>query len=188
MLYDILSNRLAVNILKRLSENEKKKDYSTNINEIVGNRQSIETALSLLASEGLVYREEQVVSISEKGKRFIDSFDALVAVYRNEPAEKRGSIEIKYELTDFEKKILFLLFKLFSESDEDISLSSLTQELFPYENVDKRKLRVSRAISRLEQLNLARKIKKERNVFSRITETGIKVVKRQIATEVKKVL
>ena len=50
MLFDILTNRLAVNILKGLSESEKKKEYSTNVNELIGSRESIEVAVVLLAS------------------------------------------------------------------------------------------------------------------------------------------
>jgi len=188
MLFDILTNRLAVNILKGLSESEKKKEYSTNIHEITGSRESIEIAVILLASEGLIYREDLLLSISEKGKRFIDAFDKLVAIMKNEPAELKESVEIKYDLTDFEKKVLFTLFRLYQETGEDVSLASLTEELFPYENLDRRKLRISKELKKLEQLNLAKKVKKERNVFAEITESGLKVIKRQIETEVKRVL
>ena len=188
MLYDILTNRLAVNILKGLSENEKKKVYSANINELIGRREQVDVAVVLLASEGLVYKEEQLLSISEKGKRFIEAFDNIVAIFRNEPDEAKENVEIKYDLTEFEKKVLFTLFRVYQETGEDVALSTLTQELFPYENPEKRKLRISKELKKLEQLNLAKKIKKERNVFAEITDSGLKVIKRQIVKEVKKVL
>lgn len=188
MLFDILTNRLAVNILKGLSESEKKKEYSTNVNELMGSRENIEVAVVLLAAEGLVYKEEQLLSISEKGKRFIDAFDKLVGIIKNEQAETKENFEIKYDLTDFEKKVLFTLFRLNQETGEDVSLAALTEELFPYEDVDRRKLRISKELKKLEQLNLATKVRKERNVFAELTESGLKVIKRQIETEVKRVL
>jgi hypothetical protein len=188
MLYDILANRVSVNILKVLSDNEKKKSYSTNINEIVGNREQVEVAVVLLSSEGLIYKEDQLLSISEKGKKFIDAFDKLVVVFKNEQLQEKENIEIKYDLTEFEKKVLFTLFRLYQETGEDVALATLTQELFPYENPERRKLRTSKELKKLEQLNLAKKIKKERNVYAEITDSGMKVIKRQIESEVKKVL
>ena len=188
MLYDVLSNRLCVNILKQLSESERKKVYSTSINEVIGSRAGVEVAAILLVSEGLVYREEHLLSISEKGKRFIELFDMLVALMRNERIETKENVEIKYELTEFEKKVLFTLLRLHQETGGDVSLSAITEELFPYENAERRKLRISKELKKLEQLNLAKKIKKERNVFAELTESGFKVIKRQIENEVNKVL
>jgi len=184
MLYDILKNRAAVNILKQLSENEFRKAYTTPASDFRGD----EEAISLLSAEKLIYNEDSLLSISEKGKKFIEVFDNLVSVFNEKASEKKPSIAIEYGLSEFEKKIIFLLFRIQRETGEDVPLLFLTQELFPYEDAGRRKLRVSRELSKLEQLNLIKKIKKERNVFAQITESGMKVVKRQIVTEVKKVL
>jgi len=188
MLYDVLKNRASVNILKQLSENELKKDYTTKVSELKGSQREIADAVAILASEKLIYNEDSLLSISEKGKKFIEAFDRLVELFKAQQEQSTKNIEIQYNLSDFEKKILFVLFKVHKETGEDILLSSLTQELFPYEDVSRRKLRVSRELSKLEQLNLVNKAKKERNVFVQITDSGLKVVKRQIVTEVKKVL
>jgi len=188
MLYDILKNRASVNILKQLSEKELKKSYSSSISDFRYDKKQLDEAIAILSTEGLIYKEGSLISISEKGKRFIEIFDKLVELFKAEKTRPEKNIEVTYDLTDFEKKVLFTLFKIHHETGRDVSLSNLTEELFPYEKSEKKKIRVSKELTKLEQLNLAKKIKRERNVFAQITDSGIKVVKRQIITEVKKVL
>ncbi len=187
MLYDILINRKAVNILKELSENDKNKQYSTQRAHFGLSKDNIE-AIQLLCDNGLVYSEDGLISISEKGKRFIDTFDKLVALFNEEEIKRDSNVEIKYDLTDVEKRILLLILKLQQEKSGPVSLSTVTREMYPYSDVTKKKCTVSRQISKLEQLNLVERNKLQREVFFQLTYPGMKVAKSQVVKEISRIL
>ncbi len=186
MLYDLLTSRPAINILKKLSDKDKDKKYAIKIRELAGDYKKAEEAVKLLSERGLVYVEDGLLSISEKGKKFIDIFDQLVDLSSQKEKKRETNVEIRYDLSDFEKKTLFMLLRLQQETNRPVSLTTLSRELFPYENYEQKKTRVSRQLNKLEHLNLVRKIKK-REVMAEVTDTGTKVVKRQLVTEISRI-
>lgn len=188
MLYDILINRPAVNILKHLSEKDKKKKYTADAKDIARQYKGSKDALKLLSEHGLVYAEDDLISISEKGKKFIEIFDQLTGLFRQKEEKRETNVEIHYEISDFEKKLLFMLLRLQQENRQPVSLTQISRELFPYEDYERKKSRISRHINRLEQLNLVRKLKQQREVRMEITETGTKVVKRQLVNEISRIV
>ncbi|MBW3022900.1 hypothetical protein KY308_02260 [Candidatus Woesearchaeota archaeon] len=189
MLYDVLKNRASVNILKILYDNElaNKNSYSlkkSHIQAVIKDDLALDSALITLGYEGLILKEEVegelFISITEKGKQFIAIFDQLILLLSSKAEEARQQVEIKYELTDAEKKLLLTLYKLQKETGKEISLSDLSRELYPYEDSEKKKSKVSSLLSRLQEMNLVEKIKKERKTYSSITESGEKVAQRHI--------
>ncbi|MEM4336705.1 MAG: hypothetical protein QXG86_01750 [Candidatus Woesearchaeota archaeon] len=192
MLYDVLSNRACVNILKIIYDNESqnKNVYSIKKSEIlkkIKNKKDIEDAIITLSYEMLILKEEVEgelhISITEKGKRFIEIFDQLVSLMKDEPIT-RPSVEIKYDLTEIEKKILGTLYRMQVESAKEISLSDLSRELYPYDDYEKKKSKVSSALTRLQSLNLIRKIKNNRTVYASVTDSGEKVAKKIISVNI----
>ena len=190
MLFDILSNRACVNVLKILYDNESsgKTSYSlkkSDILQMMKNKEALEGAIITLAYERLVLKEEAEgdlhLSITEKGKRFIDAFNQIVSIMRDEEPKPRQNIEIKYDLTDSEKKILITLYHMQMEAGKDVSLSDLARELHPYEDSEKKKTRISSHLSRLHEMNLVEKTKKERIVYASVTQSGEKVAKNNVS-------
>src|SRR3989344_2602691 len=121
MLFDVLSNRACVNVLKLLWDSEvaKKSSYSvkkSEILQIIKNKEAVEDAIITLYYEMLILKEEVEgelhLSITEKGKRFIAVFDQLVALMKDEQMPQNPAVEIKYDLTDSEEKVLTTLYHM----------------------------------------------------------------------------
>ena len=193
MLYDVLSNRACVNVLKLLWDSEvaKKSSYSvkkSEILQIIKNKEAVEDAIITLYYEMLILKEEVEgelhLSITEKGKRFIAVFDQLVALMKDEQMPQNPAVEIKYDLTDSEEKVLTTLYHMQIEAGKEISLSDLARELYPYEDYEKKKAKISSILTRLQEMNLAEKTKRERVVFASVTQSGEKVAKNNVAVRV----
>ena len=194
MLFDVLSNRACINVLKILYDNESsgKTSYSlkkSDILQMINYKEAVESAIITLAYERLILKEEAEgelhLSITEKGKQFIAVFDSLVVLMSSdEPVLPQKKIEIKYDLTSAEKKLLLTLYQMQKESGKEISLSSLARELYPYEDSDKKKSAVSSIMKKLQELNLVEKMKNGRMIFASVTESGEKLVNNKSALNV----
>ncbi len=189
-LYDILSDRKAVCILKLLYDKEvvEKSAYSFNFSDIkkeLGLTGKDEEPLANLDNAKLIgiddVEGEKVLTITKKGKHFIEVFDQLVDLFKGEPAlRNEKQVSIKYELTEIEKKILLITYKISKESGaESIPLKTITTELFPHHTYQSKAGTVSRYAKKLEEINLLCR-KKEGNLsFLKITEFGIKALQKQ---------
>jgi len=190
MLYDVLSSRACVNLLKILYDNEvlRKNSYSLKKSDIlqsIRDKGAVDSAIITLAYEALILKEEAEgelhISITEKGKKFIALFDQLVVLMKEEEVISAPKVEIKYDLTDAEKRILLTLYQMQKETGKEISLSDLARELHPYEDYEKKKTKISNILTRLQEMNLAEKTKKERVVYASVTQSGEKVANSNIS-------
>ena len=187
MAYEILKDRGAVRILKLLYDNEviSKKSYSLElsfINEALGPVQL--NSVNVLIKYGLIVSDDgengKILSITEKGKQFITILDQIIFLLTKKEVKKEASIAVTYDLTDTEEKILLVLSKMQKETGDLVQLKSLTQEIGHY----KKSISLSKPIARLEQIGLVYKIKKDKAVLLSVTESGEKVINRQIVKEI----
>lgn len=189
-LYEFLNDRAAICVLKELYELEviKKASYTSKLSEIKNKLNFSEIGLNSinnLIKKGLITSEnvngERIMSITEKGKHFIEIFDQLVELFNPKPIEVvPKKVSIKFELTQLEKKILVIGYKISSEIGRDwVPLKTLTQELYPYEAYERKASQVSRYVARLQELNLAEKKKKGRETLIKITDKGFRTIKEQ---------
>lgn len=92
MLYNLLSDRDAINLLYTLSQKENVQSYQR------------ETAIKL-AKHQLILLDESKIAISSKGKAFLKQLDDLGKIITN----KKSSVRINYSLKQEEKDILLML-------------------------------------------------------------------------------
>ncbi|MFH1064687.1 MAG: hypothetical protein V1729_06395 [Candidatus Woesearchaeota archaeon] len=185
-LYPLLKDRACINVLKILYDNELiDKRYTMSYTQ-VEERISVSgthSTLENLESAGLVsseYSEEGilVLSITKKGKEFIEQFDRLIDVMNGKKEDKKA-YQVKYELTSAEQRVLIMCSKMRSESGTAVMLKALTQEVYPYTDPLSKTRAVSNSAKRLEELNLIKRIKNNNRIFFDVTETGEKVIKEQ---------
>jgi len=192
-LYNILTNRTSVNTLKTVYDNEilEKKGYSIKLSDINHklNSEVPNSAIMILEQEGLINKDEvdndTVLSITNKGKEFIEVFDQLVELFEEKKKsdnkiEGKKNFQVKYELTNQEKRILMLTYRISKEAGmQFIELKSLVTELYPYDDYKKKISGVSRYISKLEELKLMERKKQNRKSMIKVTENGFKTIKQQ---------
>lgn len=192
-LRDLLADRAAINLLKFLFDMEsgERRVYSietSNIKQRFPSFKDIDNSIGILKSLELInedYSEKgQIVSISAKGKQFIDIFDKLVQItdknYGLKAREKAKSFKIEYNLTPKEKRIMVVVFKLSRElGNKPVSLQDLTQEIYPTNSASK-KSGVARHVSKLNELNLIEKQKINNKNFLKLTPTGERTIKEQL--------
>jgi len=185
-LHPILKERKCINILKVLYDNEVlNKKYSMGLSLIL-KRLSISdpsSALLLLAEKGLITtdeaEDEKILSITNKGKEFIEAFDHLVEVVEGK-RQKPKSVFVRYELTTQEKKILVLSYNISKEIGSDfISVKALVMEMFPHHDYNSRVGIVSKSINRLVDLNLIEKLQQNDVNYIKVTLKGIKTIDEQ---------
>lgn len=186
-LYHLLTDRAAVRILKMLYDEEvlNKGSYTMKLSDArkkLGLILSPKSSVTSLSGCGLVTTDsvdgDTIMSITNKGKEFIESFDQLVDIYHGKKPEQK-SIRVKYELTSQEKRIIIMAYKISSEMGKElVPLKTLVQELYPYDQRGKTSV-VSRYISRLEEIKLMQRTKEGREVFVSVTEQGFKTIKEQ---------
>ena len=187
----LLNDRTAINILKILYDNEvlEKSSYTMRLSQA---KQKLSLAAmpvssaELLSSAGLMAFDrvngDCVMSITNKGKEFIEIFDQLVDLCRPQIAETRA-VRIRYELTGIEKKILIIAYRIGKEAGTDfIALKTLVQELYPYDQKGKTAI-VSRYIRKLEEIALVERKKDGRNTVVKLTEKGFKTIREQYLRE-----
>ncbi len=187
----LLKDRTAVNILKLIYDSEvlQKNSYTTRLSRIAGKtgggiagKLRARRSARKLADYGLIafdsVDKDYVMSITNKGREFIEVFDQLVELFAPEK-KGRKQVAIKYELTNQEKRILVLSHKISKEcGGEFIQLKMLVQELYPYNHAGKTSA-VSRYVSRLEELGLMQRKKEGRQTFIAATEAGFRTIREQ---------
>lgn len=183
-LYELLQDRAAINVLKTLYDREvEQRSYSTNmatLQQRFSGFGSIPAATQRLLSAGLVGADEvngdAVVSITAKGKRFIEIFDQLSAALNGRPKPSNG-MALRYELIPLEQQVLATAAQLLEQRGKPPSLHAIARSLFPQEIPAKQIPGVKRCVMQLEKLGLAQTDQVGRNVFLRVTENGRKVVR-----------
>jgi len=192
-LRDLLTDFAAINVLKLLYDMELKNNsiYSTklsNVKERFNNFKNIDNSINNLKNFELIsidfLKEDKIISISAKGKHFMDIFDKLAKITDNrEKAENKKikkSFQIKYNLTPKEKKIMIVLFKLSKEiGDKPVSVQDLTREIHPT-NGDKNTSTIKRYATKLAKLNLIEKMEIKSQQYLKLTPTGERTIKEQL--------
>ena len=191
-LRDLLTDHVAINVLKFLYDMElKNNSYSTrlsNIRQKLNNFQNIDDSIDNLKNFELInvdfLENEQIVSISAKGKHFMDIFDKLIQMTERKEEikdeKKIKSYQIKYNLTPKEKKIMVVLFKLSKEiGDKPVLVQDLTREIYPT-NGDKNTSTIKRYATKLAKLNLVEKTEIKNQQYLKLTPTGERTIKEQL--------
>ncbi len=185
-LYTLLKDRASINILKILYDNEKNKSYSMRLSDI---QQKLAAPLSQftiknLKDAGLLTIDHQpeenitIIAITKKGKSFIGQFDRLIDAF-NGIEKKKRAYQVKYDLTDLEQRILIMTRKMISETGKPITITTLTQEVYPYQEPAKKRNTVSKYVKRLADINLLKKTSKNNKTFIDMTPSGERTIKEQ---------
>jgi len=143
-------------------------------------------AIKVLNEAGLIIVEnenEYRIGITEKGKRFIALIDELINLINNQQKKETPHLEIKYNLSPREKRILIVLSKMQQETGKAIQLRNLAEELYPHNNYSKKQTLLSKDLSKLDALHLIEKIREGRNVFLRTTDSGMRIVSEELEKE-----
>jgi len=223
-LHEILSNRIAVNILKLLYEQEmggkvgEKKTYVAKLSQLQSLLVFVEpplVAVALLRNAELITTEtitgvmgvqhlsphvslasspeepsqpafpyqDTLLSITTKGKEFIESIDHLIEIYTGEmPQKNRKRFFISLELSRDEKRILLVLCKLVRQGGvKQPTITLLTQALFPSQPLAKKRGFVERLVNKLEQLNMLHQKKDKKGLYLLVTPKGYDAVANEYA-------
>lgn len=186
-LYPLLNDRNSINILKILYDHETKHKNSytlklSDIKKAIGLSSYPKESALLLSTYGLIALDyvdkDYIVSITNKGKEFMEIFDQLADLFRPKRVGDR-SMSIRYELTGQEKRILVMAYKISRETGREfIPLNLIVQEIYPYNQQGKAST-VSRYVSRLGEIKLMEKRKEGRNTLVSVTEQGFKTIREQ---------
>ena len=186
-LHTLLRDRASINILKILYDNEfgENKKHTMRFSDIKANlvMREMDNTLSNLDNAGLISAEEAVngelvLSITKKGKEFVEQFDKLLDVMAGRKQEQKA-YQVQYNLTPLEQRMLILCAKMKSESGSIVQLKTLTQEVYPYSDPAAKTGIVSKYAKKLEELNLLLRVKKNNRTFFDVTESGERVIKEQ---------
>lgn len=191
-LYEILNERGCMNLLKELYDVQfiLKTAHTLKLSEValkLPKKLNLHKSLAFLSQAELVDVEklehDTIISMTNKGKAFFSQFDALKKVLENEITKVEGP-RIEYGLTDLEKRILILCYKIQSEIGTLVPLRMLTQEVYPHKDPSNRIGAISRYVSKLQELQLMEKVKTEQKSFAKVTETGERVINQQFVESV----
>jgi predicted transcriptional regulator len=194
-LHPLLKDRACINILKILYDNEvSAKKYTMLYSEMKQKLLVSEggSTVSNLEEAELISAEqggngELVLSITQKGKDFIDQFDRLIAVMQGKKEEKKA-FQVEYNLTPLEQRMLVMCAKIKSESGGIVPLKMLTQEVYPYKDPSAKTGSVSKYAKKLEELNLLERVKRNNRTFFDVTESGERVIKEQFLNGAKAII
>lgn len=186
-LYEVLTNRNAVWILKVLHDNEvHKKSYMIRSSDLAHSTNPPilpEDAISVLQSHNLISTEmingERIFSITQKGAKFIESFDQLVSVMNHkasvpihQPAQQK--VRVEYGLNDFEKKIMETIMVLQKKKKSQyLELGDVSHHMYKTKRTPPT---VSKAVNNLSDLNLVEKKKSGEKFSVALTPSGLKVL------------
>ncbi len=182
-----MKDRASINILRILYDNEvvdKKSHTMTHsevkakltVSEMVDTLAKLQEVL-LIASE-TNNGGERILSLTQKGKEFVEQFDKLRLVLDGKKQQQKA-YEVKYGLTAMEQRILLMCAKIKSETRQLVPLQTLTQEVYPYQDVSKKSGSVSKYAKKLEELNLLKRVKMNNRMMLDVTESGERVIKEQ---------
>ena len=153
MLYDILSDRRAVNLLKLISEDKMPETLPRRV-------------IHKLAKANLVLADQSSIIISIKGQAFLKQLDELHKIIEN---SRKSSIQIVYSLKKEEKEILLLLAK---QPMKDLLIYRSLKKIL------RGRKTIQDALQYLEETNMI-----ERNGAIFITNFGRKIIKEEILSE-----
>jgi predicted transcriptional regulator len=186
-LFEVLRDRAAINILKVLYDNsqQSKSKHTMLFTDIVKKIPfKVPTkAIFILTKHKLIQSDilekEYIISLSSKGKEFIQILDELKEILVDKK-EKKHNAHINYSLTESEKRILVMIKRISNEiGPNNITLKNLTIELFPHEVYEKKSRLVTRYITKLQQLKLVERSRKGRESAIKLTESGERTIKNQ---------
>lgn len=144
MLYNILTNRDAVNSLKILSDEGKVVPLEeTELDE---------KSAKMLLRHGLIQfekHEKKLVTASLKGKQFIKLMDELKELVEKEM--KKRSVKISFSLSDEERKVLLLISKLGFRAGRKMLLGQLKKQ-----KVVRSAHKLNKLLESLSQINLVK--------------------------------
>lgn len=186
-LYTLLKDRASINILKILHDNELSSRYTMRYAEMKELLPFPETpfTLSNLEKAGLITVDNQdskppttILAITKRGSSFISQFDRLKESLNGKNSQGKA-FEIKYDITELEQRILVIAAKMVSELGRPVTLTALTQEVYPYSEPASKRNTISKYVRRLIQLNLLEKVSRGNKNFITTTQPGERVIKDQ---------
>lgn len=186
-LYELLQDRLAINVLKVLHENELQKAYAVKLAEIQQQFQitQVPAAAQHLVSAGLANADavehDAVLTITEKGKQFISIFDQLVALSNGSGVAKKSSgMSIQYGLTPVEQRVLATAAQVIASSGKPAaSLHALARALYPDEESKKKVSGIAKQVQQLEGIGLVSTEQIGKHILVRVTENGKRTIQEQ---------
>jgi len=188
MLFEVLKDRIGVNMLKILYDNEyvMKTSHTMQLYRLNAALSNTVTLSNILRMEsiGLVTAEKIedtfILSITSKGKKFIEQLTELKQLIEAKPKSTttRKYFTVEYEISEIGKKILLNCQKI-QEKGQKATLKKLTNKLFPKEKTKKVSY-VSKQLKEVEELKLIEKNEKNKTIEIVLTDSGKRVVKNQI--------
>ncbi len=180
-LYEILQDRAAINALKLVYLNERlEQKYVMNVRSIAAQLAFPlgQQSLQILSDHGLIAMDTAegnvLVTITEKGKRFVEHFDKVVALFK--PSPKQSSVRLEYSLTPLEWQVLLILQKMQRETGEGIiPLKVIRDELYPHN-----KTSISSYVKKLLELNLIEKQQRGREIWITFSAAGQRLMEQKL--------
>jgi len=188
MLFEVLKDRIGVNMLKILYDNEYvlKTSHTVplyRINAALSNTVTLSNILrmesiSLLTAEKI--EDTFILSITTKGKKFIEQLSVLKLLIESEPktTTSRKYFTVEYEISEIGKKILLICHKI-QETGKKVTINKLSKQLFPKEKTKKVSY-VTKQLKEIENLNLIKRDENSKTSEIKLTDSGKRVVKNQI--------
>ena len=185
MLYRLLQDRAAVNMLKILYDNDGQKTYATRLAEIQQQlpMPALPASAQRLITAGLasadVVEQDAVFSITEKGKNFMQIFDQLIVLANGNSVKKANAMSIHYALTPLEKQMLLSVEKMCTNGKPRVSLHAVAHDLYPLEEPKTQIGVLQRAAQQLAELGMLRHDRIGKNILVGITDQGMRIAKEQ---------
>ena len=193
-LYYLLNDRHTINLLKLTYDQEERQDKSklSYTITLADAQKKLDLwlqphdAVKKLTDADLVAAETvngtTYISITNRGKAFIEVFDQLQEIYSKDSKAKkipeRRKITVQYNLNTQEKKMLLAATKLSQASGQDfIPLSSVVQELFPKADPRSKMSAAVQQAMKLEELQFVERKKEQKKALIRVTEKGYNSIK-----------
>jgi len=131
--------------------------------------------------------ESQIFNLKEKTKSEQDETSheesEITEPFLLENLNKPSIVE---SITEVQQNILMLLAKLHIENpDRWTSAKQIAEELYPEKKYDTIRPMISTYLDVLEELNLIRKLRKRRQVFTKLTEKGISYIDPKLKIKIK---
>ncbi|MFH1592241.1 MAG: hypothetical protein ABIB47_02655 [Candidatus Woesearchaeota archaeon] len=141
--------------------------------------------LERIESELFNIKTENTNLISQTSPRHQDQQDKVTVETFSE-VDETG---IAGKLTEVQQNILMLLAKLHIENpDSWIPAKQLGNELYPQKRYESIRPMISTYLDVLEELNLVRKLRKRRQVFTRLTTKGISHINPHLNQKIKPII
>ncbi|MBT7903280.1 hypothetical protein HN587_05435 [Candidatus Woesearchaeota archaeon] len=185
----ILNDNQAINILKLLYDTEYvfKSSHFVKLTDIKTKLSLFNkpfSAIDLLCESQLITSDRNdsdqvIITLTNKGKIFTESFDHVHKIFYDK-LEKPKPFKVEYDLTDLEKKILVICWKIYRETGKSVQLLALTQDVYPSEFPEKKRSIVLRTCSKLEKINLIKRETFQSVNYFELTESGKRVIASQL--------